>query len=212
MIADFDKLNFKERAIPYEEYFEVMDIDDEQIEERIKAANDFEGDFLFLLSLISLQLNIKNVDADYTKSVFADRWAGTTSKYLDDSDFVTEYSKWFADGAVDATLRGIDDPWMLSDDRAMLNAENEANTVLGRQDFIRALLKGYTQKQWKGLDDGRERKTHIVLNDKIIPIKKYYQVGNARMLFPKDISSHMSTGAMYPREVIGCRCSIRYLR
>lgn len=211
-IAQFDKLNIKAVSIPYEEYFEEMELTDEQIQERVEAARDYEDDFLFLLSLLSLQLNYDYTDYSFTKNVFAARWGETTSKYIDDEVFVDEYSRWFAEGAVDATLKNPDDPWMYSDDRAMFNAENEANTVLARKDFIRAVQSGYTRKQWKGIGDKVERKTHLVLNDKIIPIEKYFNVGEARMLFPKDLSSVFSTGAMHPREYISCRCSIKYLK
>lgn len=211
-IADFDKLNVKSVSIPYDEYFEVMDLTREQINERISAANDFEHDFLFLLSLLSLQMDVENTNYDFTKAIFAERWGNTASKYVDDDEFVAEYSRWFADGAVEATLNNPDDPWMFSDDRAMFNAENEANTVLSQKDYVEAILKGYTRKQWKGINDGRERKTHIALNDKIIPIDKYYQVGDARMLFAKDLSSVLSTGAQFPEEYVNCRCSVRYLK
>lgn len=211
-VSDFDKLNYTERSIPYDEYFEVMDLTREQINERISAANDFEHDFLFLLSLMSLQMDVENTNYDFTKAIFAERWGNTASKYVDDNEFVAEYSRWFADGAVEATLNNPDDPWMFSDDRAMFNAENEANTVLSQKDYVEAILKGYTRKQWKGINDGRERKTHIALNDKIIPIDKYYQVGKARMLFAKDLSSVLSTGAQFPEEYVNCRCSVRYLK
>lgn len=211
----FDKLNSlivtevdKPRAMEYDKYFGEMDLTQEQIDERISAARDFEDDFLFILALIGVSVDSLTTDYTNVKQMAADRWRGTTERYIQDYTFAEQYSQSFANNAVDSTLRNIANPWFMSTDRAMFNAENEANLVLARKDFLKAVENGYTKKTWVDIRDSRERDSHARVGGKTIGIFEFFHVGDALMMYPKD--TMFGNGAEHPEEVVNCRCTVRY--
>ena len=101
--------------------------------------------------------------------------------------------------------------YWLSDDRAQFIAENESNTLLNSAEFIEAKEEGYTHKIWMSYGDDRVRLTHQEVDGAKIPIGAYFDVGRARMLYPKDVTSELSTGAECPEEVCNCRCVCKYI-
>ena len=102
------------------------------------------------------------------------------------------------------------DYWV-SEDRAKFIAENEANTICNNQEYYEAVKAGKTHKIWMAFPDNRVRFTHEEANGSEIPIKDYFSVGRARMLFPKDLTSKYSTAEECPEEVINCRCTVKYI-
>jgi uncharacterized protein with gpF-like domain len=93
----------------------------------------------------------------------------------------------------------------------MFIAENESNTLLNSKEFIEAKEDGKTHKIWMVYPDNRVRPTHIDVNGAKIPIDSYFYVGDAMMLYPKDVTSELSTGADHPEETVNCRCVVRYI-
>ena len=89
----------------------------------------------------------------------------------------------------------------------MFIAENEANTMYEDEDYILALKEGMTRKKWVTIQDRRVRDTHREVEGVTIPIDEFFQVGNAQMLYPKDVIN----GGGYPEEIVNCRCSCIYL-
>lgn len=103
------------------------------------------------------------------------------------------------------------EPYWTSTDRAEFIAENESNTLLNSAEFVEAKESGKTHKIWMAYPDDRVRITHQITNGAKVPIGAYFDVGAARMLYPKDVTSELSTGAEHPEETINCRCSVRYV-
>lgn len=99
------------------------------------------------------------------------------------------------------------DSWYTSLDRAKFNAENEANTVLNRSDYLNAVEAGYSRKRWLTEHDSRVRPTHQEVEGVTIPIDSVFVVGNSVFGYPRDM-----TYSPEPNEYISCRCSIQYLR
>lgn len=95
----------------------------------------------------------------------------------------------------------------LSDDRAMLIAENESNALYNYDDLQQAILMGYTKKTWNTILDRHTRNTHRNEDGTTIPIDKAFTVGNSEMMYPKDLSLGASA-----EETVNCRCSITYSR
>ena len=93
----------------------------------------------------------------------------------------------------------------------MFITENEANTVFNSQEYVEAIYEGRTQKMWVTFADDRVRPTHDEIAIETIPIDDYFQVGDAIMLYPKDVTSELSTGALHPEEVVNCRCKLLYI-
>lgn len=99
------------------------------------------------------------------------------------------------------------DSWYISIDRAKFNAENEANTVLNRDDFLKAKEAGYTRKRWLTEHDNRVRPTHQEVEGVTVPIDGVFIVGDSVFGYPRDL-----TYSPNPSEVINCRCACSYLR
>jgi hypothetical protein len=88
----------------------------------------------------------------------------------------------------------------------MYIAENEANTSYAYIEYIQAIKQGKTRKQWLDIKDNKERKTHLRVGSEVKPIREPFKVGDSLMLFPKDKKTYSADD----KEVVNCRCSIRY--
>jgi len=98
------------------------------------------------------------------------------------------------------------DSWYVSLDRAKFNAENEANTVLNRSDYLNAKEAGYSRKRWVTEADERVRPTHRIVHGATIPIDGIFVVGDSLMRYPKDVSLGASID-----EIANCRCGLIYV-
>lgn len=97
----------------------------------------------------------------------------------------------------------------ISRSRAVLISRTESATAanLGKRTGAESWLtenneKGY--KQWIGRNDGRERTTHIQLNDDIIPMDNNFMVGNDKGQYPGDVN-------LSADERCNCRCTVIYM-
>lgn len=218
MISNYDELNIlpvekpsdetnkdKERAVPFEEYFGEMDLTDEEKQQRITAATDFETDLLFLFVLISLYQQYQFSNTDNIVNSFKNKYKDTLSNYIEIDSYINDYLSNFAQTTVETTLNHLDDKYYLSNDRAAYIAENEVNTVYNYKQFIDAINSGKTTKEWIDIKDKRERKTHLKVGGKTKPIQEPFIVGDSLMQFPKDESLNAD-----PKEIINCRCTIKY--
>lgn len=222
MVANFDDLNIlnridslivkdvkNPRSMPYEQYFGEMALTGKQVEERIRAAEELEDDFLFFVAWMAALVDSEETDYQPVKESFAQRWGDTVKRHIPfDDDYLAEYALLFASNAVDATLRHIDEPWYFSDDRAVLNAENESNKVFARKEYLDAVSDGRRTKSWQSLMDGRERHTHMIAHTQTVGLYEFFRVGAANLQFPGDLS--FGNGAEHPEEIVNCRCTTIY--
>ena len=211
----FDELNalyveeHKEnmRSMPFEEFFGEMDISEEQMEKRIETAKDVKA--FVLLALAAMYL-------EYTEGTYGylDSAAEMSQHYktmLERMDIpLTDYfSSTHADSIATeiavATMNHSDDPYFFSEDRAMLIAENEANSIWNDSEYEDAILTGKTRKTWLAIIDKVTRDTHREVNGKTIPIDQPFEVGESLLQFPRDES--LGAG---PEEIVNCRCSVTY--
>jgi hypothetical protein len=204
---DFDDEELEEkpqRHIPYEQYFGEMDIDSNKKDKRIsfskKLGIALVALFLWLKHIEKTQTNIQQaklrLKQEYTKSL--------GDENID--DYLADYIEEISESIIDSTLRNIDDDYFLSEDRAMYIAENEANTSYAYIEYIQAIKQGKTRKQWLDIKDNKERKTHLRVGSEVKPIREPFKVGDSLMLFPKDKKTYSADD----KEVVNCRCSIRY--
>lgn len=206
MIMSIDELNT--RSMPYDEFFGEMDLTEEQIAERIELAEELFDIYMFFM--IWMEDLIEKEATDYGEVIerVASDWAEAAGKRLYDEEFVLGYATWFANNAVEATLRHTDDPWYFSEDRAIFNAENETLTVFNRADYLDAVNRGMTAKTWHCCMDGRERKSHGAADGQTVGMFDFFHVGAANLFYPRDIT--VGNGAEHPREIINCRCWMKY--
>lgn len=198
----------KKRSLPFDLYFGEMDLTDLQKKDRKEFAEKMQEIVLTILTLIEIQEQMGEVNELMTVNQLSGDYQRLAVDYLDsdDYDWVSEYSQQYAKDFVDTTIENWNDEWYRSQDRATYNAENEANTILNRKDFTEAKKRGFFHKEWVTMRDKRVRETHQEVDGEVIPIDDFFQVGEAQMLYPKDIANAVD----YPEEYVNCRCSIVY--
>lgn len=214
-VLSFDQLNvlyegrYKRKSIPYEEYFGEMGLDEKQKEERVDFSNRFEEIMLFLFYLINayeeygmLENNLQQII-----SQTEEKYKQLAEEYSDLDEYVEDYIRDFARQIVETTKENMDKPYFLSEDRAVLVAENEANSILNYTEYLTAVEKGYTKKKWNTEMDKDVRKTHRKVESVVMDITEPYFVGDSLMLFPKDTSYGASA-----EEIVNCRCTIEYIK
>lgn len=213
-LLEFDKLNTlslieipeeRKRSEPYETYFGDMYLTEKQIEDREALAGKIEEPVRNWLLLILIGLATGLVLYEEARQELLDNLIA-----LNIAD--VEYLEAMTADITDSTRRNKNDDWYFSEDRVIFISENEANTIMNGTEFQEARNRGMTRKQWIGMKDKRERETHVKMNDMILPIDEYFQVGEAICLYPKDVVSPYTTLPEHPEELVNCRCQIKYMR
>lgn len=204
-IYEPEEIEFKERSVPYKQYFGEMNIGREQKEERIDFSKQMEDKLLFLFSLFAVMNEYGQIDVEYLEEVIRLAYIEVISQYIEVDDYLNGYINQFASQTVQDTLSNIDKDYFLSNDRARYVSENEANTSLNYKDYITAIMNGKAKKEWHTMEDEKVRKSHRKLDEKTISIAEPFVVGDSLMLFPKDTSLGAEA-----REIVNCRCWITY--
>lgn len=208
MTLGIDEINVPGIEEEIKRYFSVMDISDEQKEEREQAAKDLFPIFLFLFALIDYALEY-DLSYDYVLTQFRIEFGTVAYQYYDDAE---AYIDRITKEVLDATLedKGVlsslkDDDYWTGADRALELGENEANSLLNYQELKKAIQNGYTKKQWVTERDNRVRNSHIEKEGKTIPINEFFKFADCEMLCPHDVVNGTA------RQVSNCRCSLRYM-
>jgi len=192
------------RSMPFEQFFGEMDLSEVQRQHRIGTAKQIYG---FTRDAL---MGLYYVVQEGGWYAYDDIAADMKNSY---SDMLTKlgiaFTAFFAAAHVEstvseiisATLNHTDDPYYFSLDRAMLIAENEANSVWNDSEFQDAIDTGKTTKTWLSMRDKRVRKTHTEVDGTTIPINEFFHVGEAMLLYPRYASDH-------PEETVNCRCTL----
>ena len=176
-------------------YFNTMAIPEEDKKKRVECAFLFYDAVWYVLTMIRLE-NKKNRLQDkenYRKSL---------EYRIDLPD--EEYVEKMTEDIIDTTFRHLDEEYFLSEDRAILIAQNEANTVMNGVDFFNAKNSGKTHKQWIAELDSKTREWHREIDGKFIPIDEMFEVGTDKMRFPHDYVNGSA------ENLINCRCTCIY--
>lgn len=228
-------LGLERRSMPIEQYFGEMYLTTAQKDRRIALAKDLAEVIRTAFDIILLQADYGNIDWDIVGVEVASMYRDALEKYIPIDDILDDYIDLFADNFVDVTRRHINeeliefatvawaanelsqesqendehpvsDAYYISEDRAVLIGEEEASSDANYDDFRDAVNSGKTTKGWHTMLDKKVRETHRPLEGKTIPIDKFFAVGDALMLYPRDIQ-HAEDN---PEEICGCRCSVTY--
>ena len=214
MLGNADELNNyeyvysdKELESILKEYFDVMDISDEQKEKRVKVAKDFRDALLFLFTLITVAYEYDYFSFDYVAVQFKNKFSEVILKYGKYDEYLKQYVDKITYNLLETTYRNANfekkDFW-LSDERGIIVAENEANSFCNYENLQEAIEQGYTMKQWVTERDSRVRKTHKKIDGKTIPIDKYFEFPDCKGLFPHDASN------LSDKELANCRCTLKF--
>ena len=207
-----DRHKATRKKIPIHDYFENMQISEEEKEKRVRLANLLLADVLFLFALSK-----RNQDKQYLSEAFQMRYLSSVQKVAEPDQKMQRYIRKVCDSIVDTTLKGgslttskankPQDPYVVSVDRATNVAENEANAILNGDEYITAVKNGCTKKRWKSYRDERVRADHADVDGQVVDISRPFRVGKYMMMYPKDDS--LGAGL---EEIVNCRCSVEYLK
>lgn len=213
--SNFDELNIvaservyrskdKEPQLSIEEYFGEMELPEEAKQKRIGIAYVILGTLIYLFTMIkAAQMAKEEFDISYYKKHLASEIKNACREVLETDEY-DERAKAFADQIIDTTFNHIETEYFTSEDRALVDAENEANSIVTDFEFQEAIRSGKTKKQWITMHDFRVRHTHRAVDMTVIPIMEYFNVGDSSMLYPMDIEH----GSL--KEIVGCRCVCNY--
>lgn len=210
----FDELNTlyaKEHdyiSMPYDDYFRDMDISTRQKNRRMKSARKLEDIFVWLLA--SLYSAYTDGSYDYESAV-----EEAEASYTDLASNIPELAvgAFFLSAHIPSTVSQVayvamsnpDRPFNFSIDRAMLIAENEANSLWNDAEFEEAVQSGKQWKTWHTILDKRTREWHAEVNGETKPIMEPFEVDGELMNYPRDDSLGAS-----PENIANCRCSVSY--
>lgn len=189
------------KKIPIHNYFEDMQISEEEKEKRVRLANLLLADMLFLFALSK-----RIPDKKYLTEALEKRYTDSVKTITEPDKKMRRYIKKVSGSIVDTTQNHSEDNYYTSVDRATNVAENEANTILNREEYGAAVKDGCTKKKWISYRDERVRADHADVDGEIVDIGQPFHVGNYMMMYPKDDS--LGAGL---EEIVNCRCSVEYL-
>lgn len=214
--SNFDELNTLSgtpsldslKGSPYYDYFIGMDLPDNEIVKRIQTSEEFENEFMVILALALVLYKRGKYDSDIIRTRFKEAYSRVGNKVISpNSLYVTQRSIDFSREVEKTTSEHLDSEYYTSIDRAMLISETESNVVNNYRYFHEMEKAGYTKKQWATMLDKRVRDSHKALEGRTIGLYEYFEVSGYPLLFPCDTSSSPSANA-----VVGCRCSLRFLK
>lgn len=198
----FDELNKL-----FKGYFDVMGISETDKKKRIDCAFFFYDAVWYTLTLIRLEYQQNRLEdiASYIQTLVY-----RLSDALQDIPYDEAYLKDVSTEIVETTFRHLEDTdedeenYYTSEKRAILIAQNEANTVMNRNDFEDAKNSGKTTKTWITEGDEKVREAHVLVDMVSIPIDQTFQVGKDNMMYPHDYENGSA------ENLVNCRCWCEY--
>ena len=182
------------------QYFDEMDLDDDEKNKRIAVATDFQRFFMNLFLLLATE----EVSREYVINRISEEYVRILDRY--DLRPNMGHIDRLAETIADNTLANLDKEYYTSVDRSVKIAETETNNSSNYEELQEAIDSGFTQKTWITMKDNKVRNTHVALDGATIGIDEFFHVGEAEMLYPCDEIN----GFNYPEELNGCRCTISY--
>lgn len=206
-VMTFDELNqlVPKQNIPMEQYFGEMGLTNEQERKRLDLAERLEEEFIDILAWVFYTAQNRAVSESVVEERFREALLNSTDEEVMNLSRTEEIIDTVAKEVAKTTVDRRNTPFFLSEERAYLLAEDNANTLFNYYDFEQALTQNKSMKQWLTILDGRERQTHNLADGMIAVVEQPFEVGDSLLMFPKDTSLGAS-----PEEIIGCRCSVRY--
>lgn len=197
----FDELNQLKR------FFSTMEIPEDEKKKRTDLAYLLYDAIYFTFALIKVEKDIE--ERNFTKNALViDQYRETLQHRIEDAlegiPHEDDYVPRLVNDIMETTDRHPDDPYYLSQDRALLIAQNEANTAYNHYDYVNAKADGKEYKTWVTEGDERVREAHVEVDMVRIPIDDMFHVGNDEMRYPHDF--------MYgsAENLVNCRCTCIY--
>ena len=213
---DFDELNILDsrskpkrrypQSIPYREYFGAMYITPDQMRNRMELAGEIEDVMLWVFAywIVAAEAEISKEEL---KQDAKEKLTSVIAKHAKIDPYLEKHINQVIDEVVDVTEKHKDEEtdYWVSDERAKIIAENEANAFENYREYQEAKAQGKTQKTWITELDDKVRFTHTLAEGQTVDIDGLFFVGGSEMRFPKDTEYDPD-----PSEVVNCRCSCEY--
>ena len=211
-MREFDELNYLSE-FDFEDYmdefFELMDIQDEQKEKRKTVAREMRSTLLLLFALCLVTLKNGYTDYAFILTMFYDNIHDLAVKYSRDDEYIRQYADKVANDIFTITMLHNDpateENYYFSDKRASVIAVNEANSIVNYEELAEAYESGATHKTWHTMRDKKVRKEHSSLEGKTIPLEEKFHVGNSNLMFPRD-----EVNCDDLADISNCRCSLTF--
>jgi uncharacterized protein with gpF-like domain len=211
-MREFDELNYLSE-FDFEDYmdefFELMDIQDEQKEKRKTVAREMRSTLLLLFALCLVTLKNGYTDYAFILTMFYDNIHDLAVRYSRDDEYIREYADKVANDIFSITMLHNDpateENYYFSDKRASMIAVNEANSIVNYEELAEAYDSGATHKTWHTMKDRKVRKEHSSLEGKTIPLEEKFHVGNSNLMFPRD-----EVNCDDLADISNCRCSLTF--
>ena len=204
-VLSFDELNrlgIERRSVPYREWFSVIKLPQSRIDRRVEIAGAIEEAVLDWMYFVTVMLD----EEGYFNTALAANVLNEALHQAVETEDESYLDIWLIDLArslTDSTQRNIQDPYFLSEDRAMVIAENGAHTVAGYEEYEDAVRRGFTSKTWRGMMDNRERGSHVASEGQTVPINEDFFVGENSYFVVPAVPSERGAD---PEEYVNCRC------
>ena len=189
-----------------ENYYSVMDIDEEQKKKREEDAWDLFELFMLLFYYFEEAQNNEVEDYSFILPRFQIDLQEVVSNITEVDDYLIDYFTVLALGVYSTTLAHLSEKYYLSDDRAANLALNESNTINNYLDVKEAKEEGYTHKKWVAELDERTRLEHIMMDGTIVPIDGYFEFSDCKMFAPHDVVNGT------PAQNANCRCTLTFIK
>ena len=197
----FDELNQLKR------FFSTMDISEGEKKKRTDLAYLLYDAIYFTFALIKVEKEIEERDFT-TNALVVDQYRETLENRIEDAlkgvPHEPDYVPRLVNDIIETTDRHPDDPYYLSQDRALLIAQNESNSAYNYSDYITAKKSGKQYKTWVAEVDDKTREWHLEVDGTKIPIDEMFTVGNDTMRYPHDFLNGSA------ENLVNCRCICLY--
>lgn len=209
-VLRFDEINSllpKKRGVPFDIYFGEMGLTAEKRKKRIELAELLYDELWAVFVLMFLMEQTGRVDYDEIAVEVYEAYVRAGNAVDIPEGTLIERASEYAQNFVEATQAHEEDPYYFSEDRLVVNAENEANGLYNTYDYDDAVEHGLTHKTWRTMEDEKVRETHAEIDGITLPIDSLFEVGDSLMAYPKDTTYDASA-----EETVNCRCWCEYTR
>ena len=168
-----------------------MDLDSDEIEERISFANDIDSVYLWLFLLIDASIKAgEEIDIPFFKDMLQRFYGEILSAHgiNTDNPYINDYVDYISDSVLQTTNERITEDYYLSNERAREIAVNDANAINNFRRHLEAIREGKTYKVWITSKDNLVRKTHKKAHWQKVEIQEPFIVGESELMFPLDYS------------------------
>lgn len=204
-IVNTEQVVEKRNILPIDDFFDEMYLAKSEKEERKDLARNI---FIILSAILTIVRTNEKLGNSHDIDSYKEYVSNNLEIVFRDTFGSEKYNSMiesFANDFIEVTIDHIDTDYYTSDDRAIVNAENQSNAIYNKEQHEQAVQSGKTRKMWVTMHDQRVRKTHIEADGQEVDIDKPFLVGGYEMMFPVD----KSLGA-HSKECINCRCSCIY--